>query len=68
MTVAPAPRVAVFQTAPRPWPSPAAFNRPPPATQTYPQVSDGSEASEAHYLPPQTTTSKSARAAVEGNY
>ena len=38
---APAPPAAVPQRAPRPWPSPAASSRPPPATPTYPQVSDG---------------------------
>ncbi len=45
-----APPVAVSQTAPRPWPSPAASNRLPPATRTCPQVSDGPGAREA--IPP----------------
>lgn len=45
-----APPVAVCQTAPRPWPSPAASSRLPPATRTCHQVSDGRGASEA--LPP----------------
>lgn len=50
MRAALAPPVAVSQTAPRPWPSPAASNKLPPATRTCPQVSNGPRASEA--IPP----------------
>lgn len=50
MRVALAPQVAVSQTAPRLWPSPAAFSRLPPVTPTCHQVSDGPGASKP--LPP----------------
>lgn len=41
MRVARAPQAAVSQTAPRLWPSPAAFSRLPLVTRTCHQVSDG---------------------------
>lgn len=50
MRVALAPQAAVSQTAPRLWPSPAAFSRLPLVTQTCHQVSDGPGASKP--LPP----------------
>lgn len=45
MRVALAPQAAVSQTAPRLWPSPAAFSRLPLVTRTCHQVSDGPGAS-----------------------
>lgn len=51
MRAALVPTVAVSQTAPRLWLSPAASSRLPPATQTCPQVNDGPWAAEA-ILPP----------------
>lgn len=50
MRVALAPQAAVSQTAPRLWPSPAAFSRLPLVTRTCHQVSDGPGASKP--LPP----------------
>lgn len=51
MRAALAPPVAVSQTAPRLWPSPAASSRLPLVTRICPQVSDGPGATEA-ILPP----------------
>lgn len=45
------PPVALSQTAPRLWPSPAGFSRLPPVTRICPQVSDGPGASEANSPP-----------------
>lgn len=60
--VALAPPVAVSQTAPRPWPSPAASNKLPPATQTCPQVSDALGPVRLFHLPAQRMTTRTGRA------